>query len=131
MKGGNNYKAGCIAAIITCCIAFLYVQMAVQLVLNRIPGVEVCDATIAEYRVEDDSIIIYSPFMFTFRFPRFFQTSFAQKYNFVLNDVIEPYCKGMKQDFGVCIAFDVVGGPVQFFYDGLLLADIGQFIKAD
>jgi hypothetical protein len=52
----------------------------------------------------------------------------CQKYNFVLNDVIKLNSKGMKEDLGVGIAFYIICSPVQFFYNCLLLTDIGKAI---
>src|SRR5678815_5447852 len=54
----------------------------------------------------------------------------CQKYNFVLNDVIKLNSKGMKEDLGVGIAYYIIGGPVQFFYNCLLLTHIGKTVQS-
>src|SRR6187200_183947 len=56
-------------------------------------------------------------------------SSICQKYNFVLNDMIKLNSECMKEDLGVGIAFYVISSPVQFFYNRLLLTDIGKTVQ--
>jgi len=49
--GGNNYRVGCIATIIACCVTHLYVQSRISgrtstsMFARACTGVEECDAT--------------------------------------------------------------------------------------
>jgi hypothetical protein len=43
--------------------------------------------------------------------------------------MIKLNSKGMKEDLGVGIAFYIIGSPVQFLDNGLLLTDIGKLVQ--
>ena len=49
---------------------------------------------------------------------------------FILNYMVQFNGKGMKQHFGVGIAFYIIGSFVQFFNNGLLLAYACYFVQA-